>query len=167
MASEENPAHSTTIDRRALIDAGIRMVLALIAVLGGYWLVPLDWFDGYGAQLFLLLVGLVVYLVIVARRMIRLTRASNPMIQLGEAVVVVVVVLVCLFAFIYAVIANNDVEAFNEPLDKHAALYFSMTVTTTTGFRWLPSCAAEVTPRMAAASTINVMNICAVTMSRA
>lgn len=112
----------------------LRILLILALMLGGYWLIPLSWFDTSRAPLVLMVVGLSAYLMLVIRRMVRLSHAENPMLQLGESIVIVVVGLVCLFAFIYAVLSRNDPGAFSQEVDKHAALYFSMTVTTTTGF---------------------------------
>lgn len=133
--SEHSPAaHLTAATRWELFVLTWRIVLVVALMLGGYWLIPLSWFDTSRAPLVLLIVGLSAYLMLVIRRMVRLSHADYPMLQLGESVVIVVVGLVCLFAFIYAVLSRNDPAAFSQVVDKHAGLYFSMTVTTTTGF---------------------------------
>jgi len=124
----------TKIARREAIETGVRMLIAAAVILAGYWLLPLDWFEGYGAPLVLLVVGMIGYLALVFRRMVHLAKASNPVVQLGESLILVIVGLVCLFAFTYAVLGAYEPDAFNVEVDKHAALYFSMTVTTTTGF---------------------------------
>ena len=120
--------------RVALLRIGGRMLLAAGVLLTAYWLIPLEWFDEGWSAFAVLVVGLGVYLFLVVRRMLRLRDSPQPMADLGEALVIVVVTLVTLFALTYAILSRNIEGAFNVPLDKHSALYFSMTVTTTTGF---------------------------------
>lgn len=120
--------------RFALFGIGARMVLATVALLTAYWLIPLEWFDEGWSAFAVLVLGLGVYLFLVVRRMIRLRDSPRPMADLGEALVIVVVTLVTLFALTYAILSRNIDDAFNVALDKESALYFSMTVTTTTGF---------------------------------
>lgn len=110
------------------------MVLAAAALMLAYWLIPLKWFDEGWTAFAVLLVGLAFYLYLVARRMTRLRYSLQPMADLGEALIVVVLTLVTVFALTYAILSRNIEGAFNVPLDKHSAIYFSMTVTTTTGF---------------------------------
>lgn len=120
--------------RRALLGIGIRMVLAATVLMVAYWLVPLRWFDEGWTAFAVLLAGLALYLLLVVRRMMRLRYSVRPMADLGETLIVIVLTLVTLFALTYAILSRNVEGAFNVPLDKHSALYFSMTVTTTTGF---------------------------------
>lgn len=120
--------------RRALLAIGARMLLTGVVLMLAYWLVPLEWFDESWVGYVVLVLGLMVYLFLVVRRMNRLRYSPRPMADLGEALVVVVVTLVTLFALTYAILSRNIEGAFNVPLDKHSALYFAMTVTTTTGF---------------------------------
>lgn len=120
--------------RRALLLIGLRMLLTGGILMAVYWFVPLEWFDDSWSAFAVLVIGLSGYLFLVVRRMTRLRDSPRPMADLGEALVVVVVTLVTLFALTYAILSRNIDGAFNVPLDKHSALYFSMTVTTTTGF---------------------------------
>lgn len=120
--------------RRWLFIVGARAIFAAVAVLALYWLLPPEWFDQNWAGFAVLIIGMVGYVMLVLTRMRRLRNSPRPMVELGEALVLVVVTLVTLFAFSYVVLSRNIEGAFNVPLDKHSALYFSMTVTTTTGF---------------------------------
>lgn len=130
--------------RRALLVIGVRMVLAAGALLLAYWLVPLRWFDEGWTAFAVLLAGLGWYLFLVVRRMTRLRYSLQPMADLGEALIVIVLTLVTVFALTYAILSRNIEGAFNVPLDKHSALYFSMTVTTTTGFGDITATATNV-----------------------
>ncbi len=130
--------------RRALLTIGIRMVLAATALLVAYWLVPLRWFDQGWTAFAVLIAGLGWYLFLVVRRMTRLRYSIQPMADLGEALIVIVLTLVTVFALTYAILSRNVEGAFNVPLDKHSALYFSMTVTTTTGFGDITATATNV-----------------------
>ena len=130
--------------RRWLFIVGARAIFAAVAVLALYWFLPPEWFDENWAGFALLVIGMVGYGVLVLTRMRRLRNSPRPMVELGEALVLVVVTLVTLFAFTYVVLSRNIEGAFNVPLDKHSALYFSMTVTTTTGFGDITATATNV-----------------------
>ncbi len=111
-----------------------RTVVAVAIILGLYALVPIDKGDSDQTVLIVMTVLGVIWLLAVARQLVRLRRSQNPILQVGEALATVVVLLVVCFALTAMMIDSAPGNQYSENLDKTAAFYYSMTVTTTVGF---------------------------------
>jgi hypothetical protein len=79
-------------------------------------------------------IGLAVFVVIFLRRLRAITLSPHPYVTGGEALVEVLAVFIAVFAMIHLAIADATAGAYTEPLDRVAAVYFSVTVLTTVGF---------------------------------
>jgi hypothetical protein len=112
----------------------IRMVATGVLILVIYFFIPVEGAAGLVTTAALALIAMVIYTWAVIRMIGRISRAPNPMLVVGEAVVVAVLLFVALFALLYMVMTTSNPGAFSMVLDKSAALYFAMTITSTVGF---------------------------------
>ena len=78
--------------------------------------------------------GTAIYGLFFARELKRIRRAKYPAIVAGEAMILVAVMFLAVFAAYYVMISNQDPAAFTEPLDHFTAYYFAITVLATVGF---------------------------------
>lgn len=112
----------------------LRMFATGLLILAIYFFMPVEGTAGLVTTVFLAFLAMTIYTIAVVRMIGRISRAPNPMLVVGEAVVVAVLLFVALFAMIYMVLTTSNPGAFNVVLDKSAALYFAMTITSTVGF---------------------------------
>jgi multisubunit Na+/H+ antiporter MnhB subunit len=112
----------------------VRMVATGVLILAIYFFIPVEGAAGLATTGALALAAMVIYTFAVVRMIGRISRAPNPMLVVGEAVVVAVLLFVALFALLYMVMTTSNPDAFSVVLDKSAALYFAMTITSTVGF---------------------------------
>ena len=66
--------------------------------------------------------------------MLSVGRADYPALRAIEGLCVAITLMVVLFASVYVTLSDRDIGAFNEPLHRTDALYFTMTTLTTVGF---------------------------------
>ena len=78
--------------------------------------------------------AMVLWGVAVVILVLRIGNKPNALIRVTSGLLTVIVLLVAVFAQIDLLISSSDPGAYSQPLDKTAALYFSMTVTATVGF---------------------------------
>lgn len=64
----------------------------------------------------------------------RIHKSTHPARTGLNALVLMITAIVLIFALTYLALSVDNVDNFNEPLDKVSALYFTMTILTTTGF---------------------------------
>ncbi len=126
------------ISRRHKVWLGLNFLLRMVAtgvlILVIYFFIPVEGAAGLVTTAALALLAMVIYTWAVIRMIGRISRAPNPMLVVGEAVVVAVLLFVALFALLYMVMTTANPGAFSMVLDKSAALYFAMTITSTVGF---------------------------------
>ena len=126
------------ISRRHKVWLGLNFLLRMVAtgvlILVIYFFIPVEGAAGLVTTAALALIAMVIYTWAVIRMIGRISRAPNPMLVVGEAVVVAVLLFVALFALLYMVMTTANPGAFSMVLDKSAALYFAMTITSTVGF---------------------------------
>lgn len=126
------------ISRRHKVWLGLNFLLRMVAtgvlILVIYFFIPVEGAAGLVTTAALALIAMVIYTWAVIRMIGRISRAPNPMLVVGEAVVVAVLLFVALFALLYMVMTTSNPGAFSMVLDKSAALYFAMTITSTVGF---------------------------------
>ena len=122
--------------RHAVVGAVLRLAVVLALVLSLYFLIPAEGFNQEnpaGAWIRLAGVGLVFLTAMVIQVRIIVT-ADVPQIRAAEAVVESVVLILCLFALLYASMSATDAASFTEPLSKVDALYFTTATFATVGF---------------------------------
>lgn len=79
-------------------------------------------------------IGLVVLGVVFIGQLRRISAAANPLGAAVEALALVFGMFLALFAFVYASMTALYPDSFTQPVDKVAAVYFSVTVLATVGF---------------------------------
>lgn len=130
--------------RRAVLRTVVVILLIWIAVFGAYFLAP-D-YTGLTDALLQLAAGLVLFAAVTAWQVRRIRRSDLPQLAALEALGMLVAFFVVIFATTYLTL-DLDRGTFTEPLDRTAALYFSVTVLTTVGF-------GDITPVAATARLV-------------
>ncbi|NKY09579.1 potassium channel family protein [Cellulomonas hominis] len=128
MTAEPRPRPS----RRQRLRVLLRTLATTTVLLVGYGLRPVD--RPTDAVLALLAIGLVLLVLLLVWQVRSVVRSPYPVLRAVEAFVTAAVLFVVLFATGYAALSESGPEAFSEPLDRVAALYFTMTVLATVGF---------------------------------
>ena len=119
--------------RRLVAKTTLVIFVSWTALIGAYYLVPFDDRSAAGA-LVRLTVGLVILVVVLVWLLLRILDAANPGLRAIEALSVVVVLLIVVFAATYLSIVSEAPDSFNTGLDHSSALYFTITVLATVGF---------------------------------
>ena len=111
----------------------LRMTLSISALLLAYFLIPTR-SAGRSADWPWLTLELCVFGVVVGFQVPAIVKAKYPILRAIEALAILVPLYVLIFARIYLSSSIGDPSAFNQPLDKITALYFTVTVLSTVGF---------------------------------
>jgi voltage-gated potassium channel len=121
--------------RRRIIIIGLLRALAITAaVVAAYYLLPLDRLAGVPLG-FPFVAGLVVLTAMSVYQFRAIINASYPAIRAIEALAATAPLFLVLFAAIYFLTAQADLNNFNvHSLTRPDALYFTVTVFTTVGF---------------------------------
>jgi hypothetical protein len=97
-----------------------------------YYQAPLDRpLDAATGWLFLL--ALLLFAAVMAFELLSIVRSEQPRLRAIRALSVGLPLLLVVFASTYCTVAGQDPEAFNEPLSRTDALYFTVTVFSTVG----------------------------------
>ncbi|GGO84308.1 hypothetical protein GCM10012280_15490 [Wenjunlia tyrosinilytica] len=119
--------------RRLLLRSLLRSTLIVVLLVVIYYVAPLDReLDALTAVI--LVVGLLLFTLLVARQVRAITRAEHPRLRAVEALATSVPLLLILFAGAYFIIERNRPGAFSQRLDRTDSLYFTVTVFATVGF---------------------------------
>ena len=120
--------------RRALYwRALVRPLLTVTALLGLYYLLPLDrWHDPL--TVLAIAGGLLAVVGLGVLQIRAILRARYPAVQAVEALAVAVPLFLLLFAAGYYLMSYASPSAFTEPMDRTDAIYFTVTVFATVGF---------------------------------
>ncbi|MHA7238452.1 potassium channel family protein [Arthrobacter sp. TMS1-12-1] len=141
-----SPAFFRELDRarrrRALLLSIVRLAAYCTIVLGLYSVIPVGGFNQENplAAWIRLVVVVLVFLAAMALELQRIMAAEIPQIRAAEAVVEMILILLCLFALLYISMSEADPASFSEPLSRIDALYFTTTTFATVGF-------GDITPR--------------------
>ena len=111
----------------------IRVTLSVSVLVSAYFLIPTK-DPGKGSDLPWLILELAVFAVVVAVQVPAIVNAKKPILRAVEAMALVIVVYLLIFARIYLSDSLSHPSAFNQALDHTTALYFTVTVFTTVGF---------------------------------
>lgn len=123
--------------REAAITVALSLIRAFVtvaAVLVFYAWLPSDGVSAGPGVLLVATATMVAWGCIVAALMFRIGKKPNALIRLASGLLSIIVLLVAAFAQLDLIVYDGDPGAYSQPLTKSAALYFSMTVTSTVGF---------------------------------
>ena len=98
-----------------------------------YYLLPLDRSSTWAAVA-MLVIGLVLFIGLVAFQVRSIVRSRFPALRAIEALATSIPLFLLLFASVYVVMATISASNFSEPLTHTDALYFTVTVFSTVGF---------------------------------
>ena len=111
-----------------------------------YYLLPLD-HSSTATAITILVIGLAVFIGLVAFHVRSITRATFPGLRAIEALAINVPLFLLLFASTYVVMATMSAGNFGERLTHTDGLYFTVTVLSTVGF-------GDITPKTQAARLV-------------
>ena len=98
-----------------------------------YYLLPLNHSSTWAA-ITILVIGLVLFIGLVAFQVRSIVRSRFPALRAIEALATSIPLFLLLFASVYVVMATISASNFSEPLTHTDALYFTVTVFSTVGF---------------------------------
>lgn len=127
------PAGAEQVSYRVLALAALRSLGVVAATLLVYALLPMKKESASAVAVFAA-VGLLTILVVFVRQVMRISRAARPTLAAVEALCLVFGMFLALFALTYVSMSTSSPEAFTQPVDKLAGIYFSVTVLATVGF---------------------------------
>jgi uncharacterized membrane protein SirB2 len=136
MQEMSNP---TDLSTRSLIQAGIPALIGSVAIVAGiiwfYMVLPVPEAEDSPWQI-VLGIGVVslIYLSAGVWAMLRINRSRHPLSIGILALSVMVTAMIVTFAMVYVTMSSGNPSNFNVPLEKISALYFTMTILSTTGF---------------------------------
>ena len=112
----------------------LRPVAIVAAVLLLYALTPVNAGPAAVAAVLssLASIGLLVWIVV--RQTRRIARHAEPAVAAVEALALLGTLFVLSFSMTYVALSASDPASFSQPVDKVAAIYFSMTIMSTVGF---------------------------------
>lgn len=112
----------------------LRPLAIVAAVLALYALTPVIAGPAAVAAVLTSLASLGFLLWVVARQARRIIRHPQPTLAAIEALTLLGTLFVLSFSLTYVALSASDPAAFSQPVDKVAAIYFSMTIMSTVGF---------------------------------
>lgn len=119
--------------RRALVAAAARTISTTVVLVAAYFLLPFQHLNELGPVLGLC-GGLVLVVVLIIRQAKSIMAARYPGLRGVEALAVIAVVFILLFATTYVLTSFVAPDSFTAPLTRIDALYFTVTVLGTVGF---------------------------------
>lgn len=119
--------------RMVVLGAVLRIVAASVVVLAAYSITP-NRVLGSAQVAFKLVIDLVVVGALLAWLTARVMRARFPVVAASEALGIISVVFVCVYATVYLMMDGVAHTTFSEPLDHVKALYMTVTILSTVGF---------------------------------
>ena len=120
--------------RREIFRSTIFIVAFFVVSLAIFFTLPYDGLSNNRQAVLRLVVGLSLLLVVIVVLIRRILSAPLPQLKTLEALVVLLVQFICLFAGTYLLISHLDADAFTEPLTHSSALYFTIVTFGTVGF---------------------------------
>ncbi len=133
--SDHNPKPTARHLLRAGIPAVALSVAAVAVVLAVYMVVPIPEGEDSVWRVGIAIVGVAaMYVVAGIWATLRITTSMHPVRTGLLALSVMVTAMVVTFALVYLSMSSRNPDSFNVALDRVSALYFTMTVLSTTGF---------------------------------
>ena len=131
MTSFEDLDHAQ--QRRVALRSAFRILTSTVVLVVLYALLPAA-SNSSAKTLIQLLIGLAVFMGVLAWQVIRILDAEHPEVRAVETLALAVPLLIVVFAFTYLSLSHVRVTNFSEPLDHVGAVYFTVTVISTVGF---------------------------------
>ena len=121
------------VPRRLVVRAALRAVLTSTALVLLYFTLPFTGsLDSFTASL--LALGLLGFAGVITWQVRAVLRSQYPGLRAIEALAAAIPLFLIVFAAAYVMLADAQPQAFNEPLSRTDALYFTITVFSTVGF---------------------------------
>lgn len=119
--------------RRAVLRTVLRTVFVIAGLVTAYYELPMDkpFAGGYAAALVL---GLLLIALLLVWQVRAITRSPHPRLRAVDALSASVPPFLLLYSTAYFLMERGDAGTFAQPLSRTDALYFAMTVFSTTGF---------------------------------
>lgn len=136
--SERTPQRLTTLAvrerRRAVVTTTLRSLLAFAVVLGVYYVLPVGGDRIDVSTVVRLMLGVLLFLAILAWQVRQILRSAVPALQAVEALIVAIPTFIVVYASTYVGIESAVPGSFSQSLDKSAALYFTVVTLGTVGY---------------------------------
>ena len=125
--------HEARPSHRMIVRVVLRIAASTTALVALYYLLPLD-HSSAGAAVTILVIGLVLFIGLVAFQVRTIIRSPFPGLRAIEALATSVPLFLLLFAGTYVVMAAMSASNFGGHLTHTDGLYFTVTVFSTVGF---------------------------------
>ena len=109
------------------------MIITFIAIIGMYYIIPLNTTEFRLGSILLLIFAGVAFLVVLAWQIREILRAEMPGLRAVQAVVVAVPLFLTGYSALYVILSEGR-GGFTEQLTRTSALYFSVVVFSSVGF---------------------------------
>jgi voltage-gated potassium channel len=119
--------------RRLALRSAVRILGSTVVLVVLYALLPAA-SNSSAKTLIELIIGLAVFLAVLAWQVISILDAEYPEVRAVETLALAVPLLIIVFAFTYLSLSHVHASNFSEPLDHVGAVYFTVTVISTVGF---------------------------------
>jgi voltage-gated potassium channel len=120
--------------RRAVLMTTLRSLVAFGVVLGVYFLLPVDDWGNDLITAVRLAIGVLLFTAVLAWQVRQILRSAVPALQAVEALIVAIPTFIVVYASTYLSIEAASPGSFSHPLDKTAALYFTVVTLGTVGY---------------------------------
>ncbi len=127
------------------------MIIAICVVFGLYVVAPVSREEDNLNWVFAVL-ALAAFVLVVLWQLRGVSRSAEPVVRGVEALVIVVLLFLTMFAVEYLTQSVRGSDSFSESLDKFSALYYTVTVFSTVGF-------GDITPTNVAARSITMVQM--------
>ena len=122
----------STFERSHLVRTGARAVGTAALLLAAYYLLPIE-HRAHQSVALRLGVALALFVAVLVNEIRLISVHDRPLLRAGVAMATVIPLFLVLFAWIYLTLSHSDPAAFQGPLDRTSALYFTVTVFSTVG----------------------------------
>ena len=133
MSANTGPGPDARPPYRRIVRSFLRATGSTVALVVIYYLLPLNHSSTWAAVT-ILVIGLVLFIGLVAFQVRSIVRSRFPALRAIEALATSVPLFLLLFASAYVVMATISASNFGERLTHTDALYFTVTVFSTVGF---------------------------------
>ena len=133
MSANTGPGPDARPPFRRIVRSFLRATGSTVALVVIYYLLPLNHSSTWAA-ITILVIGLVLFIGLVAFQVRSIVRSRFPALRAIEALATSIPLFLLLFASVYVVMATISASNFSEPLTHTDALYFTVTVFSTVGF---------------------------------
>lgn len=124
--------HFAREERRFIVRSLLRSAFVTVAIVAGYFLLPMRGLDGASGAV--LWVGLAVVTLLLGWQIREIARSPYPRLRGLQALATTAPLFLIVFATTYYLLADAQPANFSEPLSRVDALYFAVTIFATVGF---------------------------------